>query len=349
MSDQDGKQVAAVPRPATEDAEAWKAYWQAHGQPWRTMPEIDTKRQEELAQRRQIAPDIDKGIYPFKGMKLSRADVEWLLASTHGSRGGEENDWRRPGPPGLDVRGADLRQVDLNLLPLARLRAGLNYDEWIHATAEQRAMAVVRLEGASLHWAHLQGAYFAEAHLEGSDLRGAFFTSATNLVGISLSNETFGLAFLGGVRWDDVELSVVDWTRVVLRSRNKYGQYLFSAFLDVLAGYGYRPRRSVLWYLATIVVFALGYHVSGHLSLWPPDAFVYSLTSFHGRGFFPGLEGMPSLHDPLILLAAVEAVVGLVIEISFIATFTQRSRPRVSSMPRAISCSPQISKVGALT
>src|SRR5215470_8597407 len=122
MSDQDGKQVAAVPRPATEDAEAWKAYWQAHGQPWRTMPEIDTKRQEELAQRRQIAPDIDKGIYPFKRMKLSRADMEWLLASTHGSRGGEENDWRRPGPPGLDVRGADLRQVDLNLLPLARLR-----------------------------------------------------------------------------------------------------------------------------------------------------------------------------------------------------------------------------------
>jgi hypothetical protein len=33
---------------------------------------------------------------------------------------------------------------------------------------------------------------------------------------------------------------------------------------------------------------------------------------------------MHSLHDPLILLAAVEAVVGLVIEISFIATFTQR-------------------------
>ncbi len=56
----------------------------------------------------------------------------------------------------------------------------------------------------------------------------------------------------------------------------------------------------------------------------PPDAFVYSLTSFHGRGFFPGLETKPSLHDPLVMLAAIEAVIGLLIEISFIATFTQR-------------------------
>ena len=73
-----------------------------------------------------------------------------------------------------------------------------------------------------------------------------------------------------------------------------------------------------------IVGFAFLYHALGNLSLFPPDAFVYSLTSFHGRGFFPGLETKPSLHSPLVMLAAVEAVVGLFIEISFIATFTQR-------------------------
>jgi len=48
------------------------------------------------------------------------------------------------------------------------------------------------------------------------------------------------------------------------------------------------------------------------------------LTSFHGRGFFPGLENKASLDNPLVVLAAFEAVVGLFIEISFIATFTQR-------------------------
>jgi hypothetical protein len=54
----------------------------------------------------------------------------------------------------------------------------------------------------------------------------------------------------------------------------------------------------------------------------PLAAFVFSVTSFHGRGFFPG-EGL-ALDDPITVLAALEAIVGLFIEISFIATFTQR-------------------------
>jgi hypothetical protein len=38
----------------------------------------------------------------------------------------------------------------------------------------------------------------------------------------------------------------------------------------------------------------------------------------------PLVEGKHSLHDPLIMVAAIEAVVGLFMEMSFIATFTQR-------------------------
>ena len=112
--------------------------------------------------------------------------------------------------------------------------------------------------------------------------------------------------------------------RIVLRREKKFGQYFFSLLLDALAGYGYRPGRSVLWYLATILVFALAYHFLGGLSLYPPDAFVFSVMSFHGRGFFPALSQETNLHNPLVMLAAVEAIVGLLIEISFIATFTQR-------------------------
>jgi len=111
--------------------------------------------------------------------------------------------------------------------------------------------------------------------------------------------------------------------RVVLRLQKKFGQYLFSGFLDLLAGYGYRPGRSVIWYLVTIFGFALAYFAIGHVPFFP-DAFVFSLTSFHGRGFFPGLGSGNSLHNPLVILAAFEAVIGLLIEISFIATFTQR-------------------------
>ena len=36
------------------------------------------------------------------------------------------------------------------------------------------------------------------------------------------------------------------------------------------------------------------------------------------------LSGETNLHNPLVVRAAIEAVVGLLIEISFIATFTQR-------------------------
>ena len=112
--------------------------------------------------------------------------------------------------------------------------------------------------------------------------------------------------------------------RIVLRRQRKFGQYLFSGFLDLLAGYGFRPGRSIFWYLVIILGFALTYHALGQLSLYPPDALVFSLTSFHGRGFFPGLGNEASLHNPLVMLAAIEAVIGLFIEISFIATFTKR-------------------------
>jgi hypothetical protein len=51
------------------------------------------------------------------------------------------------------------------------------------------------------------------------------------------------------------------------------------------------------------------------------EAIVVSLTAFHGRGFFSTAF---SPGGPQAALAAVEAVIGLLIEIAFIATFTQR-------------------------
>lgn len=102
-----------------------------------------------------------------------------------------------------------------------------------------------------------------------------------------------------------------------------FWRMVFSLSLKVLAGYGYKPERSLMWYLVVTLGFATIYSVFGGLAPLP-DGLVLSLTSFHGRGFFPGLGTTPSLHNPLVVLAACEAVVGLFIEISFIATFTQR-------------------------
>ncbi len=111
------------------------------------------------------------------------------------------------------------------------------------------------------------------------------------------------------------------WERIrELRWRMlKFGAYIFSWFLDVLAGHGYKPVRSLAIYLLMITSFTVCYLALGRLPL--REALIFSVTAFHGRGFFPGPF---MLSDPVTALAALEAVVGLFIEISFIATFTQR-------------------------
>src|SRR5437868_5229833 len=106
MSEQDGAQAVALERPTSEDKEGWKAYWRLQGQPWRTEPEIDEERQRFLAERREIQPDIEMGIYPFRDVKLGRADVEWLLVTHEGERGPVDwNDESQRGREGLNLRG----------------------------------------------------------------------------------------------------------------------------------------------------------------------------------------------------------------------------------------------------
>ena len=77
----------APQRPASEDdRDGWTAYWEEREMPWRTEPEIAEERQRFLAERRAVKADIERGIYPFSGIKLTRAEVEWLLA-THECKG----------------------------------------------------------------------------------------------------------------------------------------------------------------------------------------------------------------------------------------------------------------------
>lgn len=549
------------------NAEMWQAYWKSQGQPWRIEPIIDGERQQHLLSYWQGEVDIERGMYPFKGVRLSRADVEWLLAaqkqsSAEEDTGGSKSEYSQKSP-GLDVRGADLSGVNLSYLPLMSLHAGLSLEEGRHATVEQSRQAATNLakvdlthaqlqraqlswatldeavlveahlegadlgkaslrqtilagthlEGADLTKAHLeestlleahleaamlQGAYLEEAnlfeahlegaklmgaHLEGArlfgthfegkaldgdelkrlrawmphfpevltaaDLRGVFLNTHTHLDGLHGGNDQYGYVALGDVHWGDVNLTVVDWTAlkrlgdetisgllpvqedegtqlserglpvrmertvdmllraqevsdvvvnyvmrspilmnrlrerlvqeergqpetrqqlereqlraavrayrqlaVVLRAQGlneaadrfayrarvlqrrvlrrsgirASGPYLFSCFLDVLAGYGYRPGRTVVAYLSTILSFAIIYYVLGHFVLHQPAmsplyALIVSIISFHGRGFFPA-GFLPGL--PMAVFAACEAVIGLTIEISFIATFTQR-------------------------
>jgi len=100
----------------------------------------------------------------------------------------------------------------------------------------------------------------------------------------------------------------------------------------LIAGYGYRFGRTFLTYLTVISGFATMYYFAGvhdidahnkpgphHLSWY--EALIVSMTAFHGRGFFVGTF---SPGDPQALIAAIEAFIGLLIEVIFIATLTRR-------------------------
>lgn len=446
----------------------WRNHWERCNQFWRSEPEIERQRKEELAQRRRdTLPNIEEGVYPFKGMKLTRADIEWLLASHENGRGPVMwDDMSQRGREGLDLRGADLCGAELSNLPLARLRGGLDWSEWHSALPEIRIKAAIHMEKATLHYTSLEGAILMHAQLKEADLsyaqlekanlahaqmkkagltkarleetnladaqlkkanlsnalmkatnlpnaqleeadltetllKGADLSKANlrkanlykahleeanlseayleeaNLTDVVLSDEERLIGpQLTDVQWGNTNLSVVRWSQVdmlgdeylahqkhtqeyfekavranrqlavalqaqglyeeaarfayraqklqcmLFRLQRKFGKYFFFAFLGTLAGYGYKPGFTLLWYVGTLTVFSLLYLLVGHLGIL--EAFILSLTSFHGRGFFPGSAISPD-HPLLIgVFAGFEAIIGLFIEISFIATFTQR-------------------------
>ncbi len=169
--------IKSVPRPTTADRQAWRAYWLYCQQAWRTEPEISITRQRELTVLRNRPADSEKGIYPFQKLRLSRDDVEWLLATHEQGRG--------PVLPrdvesriGLDLRGANLAGANLVGLPLTGLVGSLvtvppGQDEY-----EARKKAAVHLEGANLRGAHLEYAHLEGVHMEGACLENACLQSA---------------------------------------------------------------------------------------------------------------------------------------------------------------------------
>jgi len=229
MSEQQTTTTVQEP-PAPDGYPSWPHYWMAQGMPWRTQAQIDEERQAYLAKRRAITPDVEQGIYPFKDIKLDRADVEWLLA-THdsgGMRGPVDwSDTQQQSRAGLDLRGADLRRADLHALPLARLRGGHRRAERGTTAGWQDDAAVVHLEESNLGDTHLEGALLDKARLEGAYLRG------TRLERAELSEAHLERAFLSQVHLEEARLLGVHLQGTVLvEGTHLEGATLFGAKCD---------------------------------------------------------------------------------------------------------------------
>jgi pentapeptide repeat protein len=398
MSDEQGEQTPA---------DAW-------GQP------ISAERQAELKmladrQREWAAkPARARGDSVFKAVRLTGAEVFWLVAYTLVGPDGDIDSALAHLHAGLvpaasylhledaALVGAHLERAmltDAHLEGASILGAHLEGADLADAHLEGANLYEARLERAILYRARLEGANLAEASLEDADLRGARFDENSTLTDTSLGpgiitdwlDRLRGRnrnAALGDIRWHDIDLTGVPWERIpclgderyagLLRGASTYRdvvrayrqvaarlrdqgmadaadrfayraqvrergvllrelrlpQYLGSWILAILAGYGYRPGRTLFWYLAVIAGFTVLYMqaTTGWIPFGLPapsalaplpwyEALILSVSSFHGRGFFQPLQ---SLGDPIAALAAIEAVVGLFIEIAFIATFTQR-------------------------
>lgn len=235
--------VEAGARPAPIGHASWREYWRAQGTPWRVEPEIDVTRQIALLERRAIVPDDAQALFPFKGITLTRGDVEWLLAAhesggLHGPVGW--SDERQRAREGLDLRGANLRGVNLDRLPLARLRGGPDESIWRGASSEQREAAAIRLDSASLRGAHLEGAILWGARLDAADMEGVYLTGAS-AGATHLEN-----ALLNNAHLEHADLSLARLARSSLGEADLTGAQLLFAHLEEAAFEGANLARARL-------------------------------------------------------------------------------------------------------
>ena len=263
----------------------------------------------------------------LKGAKLSTAHLEG--ANLSGAPLKEAN------LSGAHLEGADLRYAQL---PGANLRGawldsktllGYAYLNRQTKLGDIHWSGVGNVDLTAIYWDNMsklgdeQGVGFRSDADDHRAVVRAYRQVAAQLRAQGMAEEADRFAYRAQIR-----------QRGVLLRTLKLPQYVFSWILYLLAGYGYQVWRTVFWYLVTIALFAFGYVQVTHgvplFGLSEPhntqplqwyEALVLSLASFHGRGFFP--QGI-NLGDPVAILAAGEAVVGLFVEISFIATFTQR-------------------------
>lgn len=109
-----------VQPPETDNPGSWITYWKACGQPWRREPEIGPQRKQYLA---RLLRGARTGIAPFKGQRIIRGDIEWLLASfgdlPHEGQSLEMNLSRLR----RDLLGADLSRVNWRGLDAAKILA----------------------------------------------------------------------------------------------------------------------------------------------------------------------------------------------------------------------------------
>ena len=197
--------------------------------------------------------NITTGTYPFSQLssdsRLTRADVEYLLASHEDGRGpviwSEEQSRPEKMRDSIDFRGTILDGLDLSKLPLTRAIFGLRWNERLEATEEQQIMAAASLVGTNLWGANLEGirghridlraACLAHTYMEKAQLRYANL-AGTDLHGSQLKEVDLEDAILcdpkgitprlADITWGGTKLSNLDWSNMRQLGDDSYARKL---------------------------------------------------------------------------------------------------------------------------
>jgi Pentapeptide repeats (8 copies) len=318
------------------------------------------ERQAEL--RAAYEANVAAGRAPYEGVRIrTRGELQWVMRQRDWSGERDAGDDEQPNLSGVDLREVNLSHVALRRANLsgAFLRGtNLSHASLRGANLSGAYLRRTTLSGTNLHYVRMDAlTTVTEVVLDTTTRLGDVVWNSAPLTLVDWSQAprlgdelAMGEAKTGQDRRSASRAAVRAYRQLatalrdqglnedadryayraqVLQRRGRLYQghvlrWLGSLLLDAIAGYGYRPGRSILAYLLLVSGFAAAYFAlgtsAGHPLTWY-EALVVSLTAFHGRGFF-AQQYAPG--DPQSIIAAVEAVVGLVIEISFIATFTQR-------------------------
>ncbi len=198
-----------MPKPVKRPELGWRAELR-----WQRLSVLDTGREAELSRLREQNLKAHKP--PMDGIKLDRADVEWLIEQNGGPiRYGDDYSDRL----GLDLRNANLMDGDFSFLPLAdTLFQGARTDKasfegcdlrW--AYFDDAHMSETRLVDADIFKGHFEGTYLREADLSGCNIKSAWFNEGTYL-----DAAKFNRASLSGCHWRNVDVARVDWDNVRL-------------------------------------------------------------------------------------------------------------------------------------
>ncbi|HCG00446.1 MAG TPA: hypothetical protein DEV93_07855 [Chloroflexi bacterium] len=174
---------------------------------WRRNAPVSKVRQAELEHLHQSRNE-KKGTSGFEAVKLTRADVEWLLESYDNGRGpilDVSSDKRR----GLSLAGVVFEGDELSDLPLSR--ADLRGAVFTKANLRRTQLSEANLQGASFYGCDLKGADLSRATLQDAAfvfrtvLEGARLVD-TDLRHVTLDEVNLKYAVLDYANLQDVQL-----------------------------------------------------------------------------------------------------------------------------------------------